>query len=84
MSKVIQVLEKIGQMADADIAQILLDNKLNAALSEAVINKNVVSLERQLDICPEIVCFLLPAKDEDEEESNTEEEQSEAQSVVNE
>lgn len=80
MSKVIEVLETMA--CDANLnsqaaVEELLNNaeinaEINAEQSEAIITKDVTSLERQLDICPDIVCVFVPAED-DEPEQETEE-----------
>ena len=71
MSKVIQVLEQMGSdgncQSEQAIDQLLATTEVNAEQAEAIINKDVTSLERQLDVCPDIVCIILPADDEEGE-----------------
>ncbi|KGJ89692.1 hypothetical protein [Colwellia psychrerythraea] len=86
MNKVIQVLEQMASDSSlqnkTDIETLLTTAKIKTGQSEAIIAKNVVSLERQLDICPDIICFLVPAEDDDKD-SETDEDQARTQSVVN-
>ncbi|MBW8189827.1 hypothetical protein K0504_02170 [Neiella marina] len=79
MSAVIELLEKMGadsslnnaEAFDAAIAQ----SELSVELKNALVNKNVTALERQLDVCPDTVCMLIPAEDDDgSEESDAKEE----------
>lgn len=75
MSKVIDVLARMGQEANADIESLLAQEDIDINQSEAILNKDVTSLKRQLDICPDIKCFIIPAEDdeaEDEQESENE------------
>lgn len=81
MLNAIQVLATIGSDAtlqsDDAIASLLIKSELDSATVEAIVNKDVISLERQLDICPDIVCIILPAdddEDEDEEKDDSTEE----------
>jgi hypothetical protein len=82
MSKVIQVLEAMAQLSNADVAQLVAQEDITAKQAEAIINKDVTSLERQLDVCPDIVCFLLPAEDE-EKETESEDDETDIKSIVN-
>ncbi len=83
MSKVIQVLEAMAQMSNADIEQLIAKADITAEQAEAIIIKDVISLERQLDICPDIYCVFFPAEDETPEGEDEEEKDEEVQSVVN-
>ena len=80
MSKVIQVLEQMGSDANLQneqaIEQLLATTEVNAEQAEAIINKDVTSLERQLDVCPDVVCFILPAEDDEEEKDDDKDEDS--------
>ena len=49
--------------------QLLIDNKIDKETINAIVSKDVTKLERQLDVCPDIVCILVPAEDEDSEEN---------------
>ncbi len=79
MSKVIQVLEQMsrdanGQNDDA-INNLLAAAQLDTEITTAIINKDVITLERQLDVRPDIVCIIAPAEDDgDENEENDTEE----------
>ena len=80
MSKVIQVLEAMAQLSNADVAQLVAQADITAEQAEAVINKDVTSLERQLDICPDVYCLLVPAEDDEKEEDD---DASDIKSIVN-
>jgi hypothetical protein len=86
MSKVIQVLAQMANRADLQseksLETFLSTTEINAEQSEAIINKNVVSLEEQLNIHRDIVCFLVPAED-DEPVKEEENDEDNTQSVVN-
>ena len=85
MSKVIQVLAQMASDSslqnNESIDALLVSTDINAEQSDAIIARDVISLERQLDICPDIYCLLFPAED-DEAESNTEEEQEDTQAII--
>jgi hypothetical protein len=73
MSKVIQVLEQMsrdanGQNDDA-INNLLAAAQLDTEITTAIINKDVITLERQLDVRPDIVCIIAPAEDDDDDEN---------------
>ena len=73
MSNVIQLLERLGEDASlqTESALSVIENaNLDAELKESLINKDVTSLERQLDVCPDIVCLILPAEDDDQGEDD--------------
>jgi hypothetical protein len=75
MSKVIEFLARMGQEANTDIESLLAQADMDVNQSKAIINKDVTSLERQLDICPDIKCFIIPAEDDepvDDQESENE------------
>ncbi|MGV2872947.1 hypothetical protein [Colwellia sp. E150_009] len=74
MSKVIQVLEQMsrdanGQNEDA-INNLLAAAQLDTEITTAIINKDVITLERQLDVRSDIVCMILPAEDDEDNEDN--------------
>ena len=84
MSKVIQVLEAMAQLSNADVEKLVAQAEINAEQAEAIINKDVTSLERQLDICPDIKCLLVPAEDDEEEKEEEEDTaSSDIKSIVN-
>ncbi len=89
MSKVIEVLETMARNANLNnqaAVEVLINNaEINAEQSKAIIAKDVTSLERQLDICPDVYCILFPAEDESPEDSDapSEEENDNTQSVIN-
>ncbi|WP_077754460.1 hypothetical protein [Shewanella psychrophila] len=71
-SNIIQQLERMGQdaslQATAEFEQIVNDSTLDNELKQSLLNKDVISLEKQLDVCPDIVCVLV-AHEEDEDDS---------------
>lgn len=85
MSNVIQLLERLGQDASlqepTDLNAVIVEADLNDELKQALLTKNTVSLEKQLDVCPDIVCVLVPAED-DESEGDSEEEGQEANAIT--
>lgn len=88
MSKVIQVLVEMASDSSLEnetaINALLISNEIDTEQSAAIIGKDVTSLERQLDICPDIVCVLAPAEDDEKESTNEEEETNEEhKSVIN-
>tara|TARA_B110001454_G_C12507662_1_gene345411 strand:+ start:161 stop:436 length:276 start_codon:yes stop_codon:yes gene_type:complete len=80
MSNVIQVLEQMGSDANIQsedaIETLLVSAELETEITEAIINKDVISLERQLDVCPDIVCLVLPAEDDDEKDDDNDDQDS--------
>jgi len=83
MSKAVQLLEAMAQLAHADIEQLLAQAEINTEQAEAIRAKDIVSLERQLDICPDVFCFLIPAEDEEPVKEEEEKEDTNINSVVN-
>ena len=77
MSNVIQLLERLGQDASlqepTDLNAVIAEADLNEELKQALLTKNTVSLEKQLDVCPDIVCVQIPAEDEEDDEDKEEE-----------
>ena len=87
MSKIIQVLEQMANDASLQneqaIAQLLATTDVNTEQAEAITNKDITSLERQLDVCPDIYCLLVPAEDDEPAEDDSEENQTDIKSIVN-
>ncbi|WP_281558742.1 hypothetical protein [Thalassomonas sp. RHCl1] len=87
MSNIIQLLEKMGQEAnlqDKDkLEQAIQTAELEHSLKESLLNKDKLTLERQLDICPDIVAFLFPAEDDQPQQEDDEEQKEEIRSVIN-
>ncbi|MCW8832878.1 MAG: hypothetical protein OQK09_11605 [Colwellia sp.] len=88
MTKVIETLAQLASDASLQSAQamekLLIDNNIEDTIATAVINKDVVSLERQLDVCPDVVCFLVPAEDDEQSEDNgSEESETNIKLIVN-
>lgn len=75
-----QVLEQMGSDANCQsedaINNLLVAAKLDPEITEAIVNKEVISLERQLDVCPDIVCFVVPAEEDENDEQDSTEEQN--------
>ncbi|MCC4833674.1 hypothetical protein LMH66_13615 [Shewanella sp. 10N.7] len=77
MSSVIELLERMGQ--DSNLSTLenyneaIIQAELSPELKKSLLNKDVSSLTKELNVCAELVCGLLPAdEDEGEEESETE------------
>ena len=89
MSKIMQVLEQLGQDANLQTAESIesyvTSAELENELTEAIINKDVSSLERSLDICPDIVCIVAKPEDDEpsEDDSEEKEEKEEIKMVIN-
>jgi hypothetical protein len=79
VSKVIQVLAKMASDSNFQnneaIEALLASEEINAEQSKAIITKDLISLEKQLDICPDIVCIFIPAEDDNSEETESESEE---------
>ena len=86
MSNVIQVLAQMGsdaslqheqsEQSEQAIEQLLITAEVNAEQTEAIIHNDVTSLERQLEVRPDIVCSVHPAEDDDDKEDDSNEETS--------
>jgi hypothetical protein len=57
------------QSEDA-INNLLAAAQLDTEITTAIINKDVITLERQLDVRTDIVCMILPAEDDEDNEDN--------------
>ncbi|PKI17353.1 hypothetical protein [Colwellia sp. 12G3] len=79
MTKVIEVLAHMASNANLQskqaIESFVTNTEINADQSKAIIANDVLSLERQLNVYRDIVCFLIPAEDGEpvKEEENDEE-----------
>ena len=86
MSKAIQVLEQMGSDAglqsEQAIGQLLTTAEVNVDQAEAIINKDVVTLERQLDVRHDIICFVGTPDEDDEDEDKDKDNKDEKNSVV--
>jgi hypothetical protein len=87
MTSVIKLLEQMGQNAllqnEEAVEQLLSASEINEEAKNLIIKKDAVALARQLDVCPDIVCILFPAEDDQAEENDKEEEKTEIKSVIN-
>lgn len=67
-----QVLAQMGSDSNCQneqaIEQLLTATEVNAEQAEAIINKDVTSLERHLNVSLDLVCGIFPAEDDEEEE----------------
>lgn len=80
MSSIIELLERMGKdsvlsESTTEFEKAINQSDLNTSLKKALMDKNVNELVNQLDVCPEVVCALLPA-DEDENEEDQQQEDS--------
>lgn len=80
MNNVIQVLELMASDSsfqnEQAVEALLKAAEINTEQSEAVITQDVISLERQLDICPDFVCAMVPAEDDEPNKESEESEES--------
>ncbi|MCE9685485.1 hypothetical protein LZP73_04535 [Shewanella sp. AS16] len=87
MSNIIQLFERMGQDAglqnhDAQLTAIQA-TELTAELKQALLANDAVSLERQLNINPDIFCAMVPAEDEQPTEEAPADEQDTIRMVAN-
>lgn len=88
MSNIIQLLERMGQDADlqsqANVEKAIAESKLSTTLKASLLNRDNISLKRELDVCPDVVCLMVPAEDEEpENKEEPKEENVEIKSIVN-
>ena len=91
MKSVTQVLASMGASADlqspASVAEFVNQSELSAELQTALIEQDVTTLERNLDICPDIVCIIMDPEDdepsEDDEEQNAPQENAVLKVAIN-
>jgi len=85
MSDIIKLLEELGQNAKLqlkdEVEKAIVESELAEEVKTALLTKDTVTLEKQLDVCPDIFCILFPAEDEESEDSPSEDEK-EADSVT--
>jgi len=77
MSNVIQVLEQMGRDASLQnnqaIEQLLTTTELDSETSQAIVNKDINTLEKQMCITPIIAHVLHPAEEEENKDENKKE-----------
>jgi hypothetical protein len=88
MNNIIEALDSMASNAKFNssitIQELIQGMDVNEEQAKAILNKNIPSLKRQLDICPDIYCILFPAEEENPEESEKPAEDKENnQSVIN-
>jgi len=87
MSNVIKLLEKLAsdsKCSDENVAkQVIEASELTEEIKETIIRKDTISLERQLDVTPDIVCFVIPAEDDDESPDDSDDEKEETSILAN-
>jgi hypothetical protein len=75
MNNVMQILAQMGSDASLQkeqaIEQLLTTVEVDAEQAQAIINKDITSLEHQLGVSSEIICAVAIADDEDDEQENT-------------
>jgi len=80
MSNVIELLERMGKDASLQTQQsfekAIQESELTSELKQTLINRDDISLKRELDICPDVVCIFLPAEDEKPNEDSDEDEKT--------
>ena len=86
MYTVIEALAKIASDASIqeskEIEQLLINNNVDEAIATAILNKDLTSLERQLDVSTDIVCLIVQP-DPNDEPKEDEDENEDTQSVIN-
>lgn len=89
MSSIIKLLERMGQESGLTESAIefetaITESNLNEELKTTMLNRDIVALEKALDICPDVVCILLPADEEEnqEEEKKNNEEKIDVAAIV--
>jgi len=87
MTEVIDVLATIGQDAalqtPSALEKFVEQSELSAELQESLITGDTITIKRQLDVCPDIVCVILAPEDDEPSEEPEEEEQPEARAAAN-
>ncbi|PMG76860.1 hypothetical protein BCU84_12480 [Shewanella sp. 10N.286.51.B7] len=73
MSSIIKLLERMGQESGLTESAIefetaITESNLNEQLKQTMLNRDIVALEKALDICPDVVCILFPADEEEKEQ----------------
>ncbi|MCG9756211.1 hypothetical protein L1D40_13425 [Shewanella insulae] len=85
MSNIIQLLERMGQDAalqtEDSILQTIDESQISSEQKELLKSRKGDELAESLKTSKDIICFLIPAKDEDDESENSEE--SDEKSAVN-
>lgn len=85
MTEIIELLEQMGQNASLQnedaIEKLMNASAVDSEIKDLIIKKDALALAQNLDVCPDIVCLLVPAEDEEEEKEGETEEQTE-QSVT--
>jgi len=88
MTNLVEILETLGKTSDlsneSEIKTFLESSKLDEETINAILTKNEEQLAHQLDVCPDIVCLLVPAEDDEDSEGDSEEqEESSIKLVIN-
>ncbi|WP_028773237.1 hypothetical protein [Shewanella waksmanii] len=68
MSSVIELLEQMGQNAalqnQTGFEQAIEQSDLSDNLKTSLLNRDDISLKRELDVVPDVKCIFAPAEDE--------------------
>jgi hypothetical protein len=75
IEKALKLLELISQQTELNIPELTSKTGYTAHEVESFIGSDLTSLAKQLDICPEIICFIFPAEDDDESEGEDDDNQ---------
>lgn len=76
MNNAIKLLEQLGQdesLLTNNLAELIKENGLSDELAKAITEGDGANLTRLLDICPDIICLIVPAENDDEDEESEEE-----------
>ncbi|WP_394199893.1 hypothetical protein [Shewanella waksmanii] len=82
MSSVIELLEQMGQNAalqnQTGFEQAINDSDLNPNLKTSLLNRDDIRLKRELDVCPDVVCAMIPAEDDEATDSGKDEDSNDS------
>ncbi|ARD21323.1 MULTISPECIES: hypothetical protein [Shewanella] len=89
MSSIIKLLERMGQESGLTESAIefetaITESNLNEELKKSMLSRDIVALEKSLDICPDVVCVLFPAEEEEtkEEDKKPSEDKTEIAAII--
>ncbi|QDO85478.1 hypothetical protein FM037_22255 [Shewanella psychropiezotolerans] len=76
MSNIIQLLERMGQdselQTEQSFEQAIQESALTHELKQSLLNRDDISLKRQLDVCPDVVCAMVAHEEDDEDSTDIE------------
>ncbi|MBR9728528.1 hypothetical protein ACFOD0_03710 [Shewanella intestini] len=85
MSNIIQLLARMGQDSQlqnqAELTTAVNQAQITTELKAALLQQDVHALEKQLDICPDVVCIMVPAEDDKPDENQDKTPESETPQI---